>query len=198
MKIGTLVGNEDQMLDVQSGNKLQVNKESNNSTRYYNCDTPLTFTFNSSSIVCNLTSRDFYICVEVLCTSCFHSLLSTFIYPLHDVASTDADDIIVSLIPSWLSWSWKDSSEGRRRSNWGSTTSLTLTVLFHHLYHGDTWSWRRRDKCERRVSRRDRAFSRRFKLSRQFQLSGAKGSPLDKSGSSDASRVPSDEKRIER
>lgn len=43
-------------------------------------------------------------------------------------------------------------------------------------------------------SRRGRgcSFSRRFKLSGQFQLSGAKGSPLDKSGSSDAPRVPSD------
>lgn len=40
------------------------------------------------------------------------------------------------------------------------------------------------------------SFSHRFKLSGQFQLSGAKGSPLDKSGSSDAPRVPSDvEKR---
>lgn len=39
------------------------------------------------------------------------------------------------------------------------------------------------------------SFSRRFKLSGQFQLSGAKGSPLDKSGSSDAARVPSDEKK---
>lgn len=40
------------------------------------------------------------------------------------------------------------------------------------------------------------SFSRRFKLSGQFQLSGAKGSPLDKSGSSDVPRVPSDvEKR---
>lgn len=43
-------------------------------------------------------------------------------------------------------------------------------------------------------SRRGRgcSFSRRFKLSRQFQLSGAKGSPLDKSSSNDAPRVPSD------
>jgi len=39
------------------------------------------------------------------------------------------------------------------------------------------------------------SFSRRFKLSEQFQLSGAKGSPLDKSGSSDALRVPSDVKK---
>lgn len=41
------------------------------------------------------------------------------------------------------------------------------------------------------------SFSRRFKLSGQFQLSGAKGSPLDKSGSSDAPRVPSDVKKRE-
>lgn len=33
------------------------------------------------------------------------------------------------------------------------------------------------------------SFYRRFKLSGQFQLSGAKGSPLDKSDSSDALRV---------
>lgn len=112
---------------------------------------------------------------------------------LYDVST--ADVTVISLDPSWLSRSWEDSSEGRRRSNWGSTTSLTLTVLFHHLYHGDTWSWRRRDKCERpeREPRsRLRSFSCRFKLSGQFQLSGAKGSPLDKSGSSDAPRVPSD------
>lgn len=87
-------------------------------------------------------------------SSCFHSyfcqpcLFSLFINAhLHNVST--ADVIVISLDPSWLSWSWEDSSEGRRRSNWGSTTSLTLTVLFHHLYHGDTWSWRRRDKCER-------------------------------------------------
>jgi len=51
---------------------------------------------------------------------------------------------------------------------------------------------------EYRGGSRDYSFSRRFKLSGQFQLSGAKGSPLDKSGSSDAPRVPSDEKKIER
>lgn len=48
---------------------------------------------------------------------------------------------------------------------------------------------------ERRRPPRGCSFSRRFKLSGQFQLSGAKGSPLDKSGSSDAPRVPSDEKK---
>lgn len=124
-------------------------------------------------------------------------MLSLFI-GIHSLYDVSTADIVVSLDPSWVSRSWEDSSEGRRWSNWGSTTSLTLTVLFHHLYHGDTWSWRRRDKCERvkRIAGVTAApFPRWFKLPGQFQLSGAKGSPLDKSGSSDAPRVPSDVKK---
>lgn len=81
----------------------------------------------------------------------------------------------------WFSYPWKESFGGLLNS-WGSITSLTFTVLFHHLYQGDTWSWPKEKWFQ---SRENREKSARCKLSRSFQLSGSKDTLLNKLASND-------------
>jgi len=167
----------------------QVNKKSNNSSRYYDYDTPLTFTFNSLSIsFVNLHHGIFTV---------------TFVYKLFPLVIDIR--IFASRCIDWC-----------RRQHRFPHSVLNLVFLKGFVRGSTTKQLRIHDKPdvdgalpppvprrylvlkkERQMwtgsiaaGSRDCSFSRRFKLSGQFQLSGAKGSPLDKSGSSDAPRVP--------
>lgn len=63
-------------------------------------------------------------------------------------AITNLGFCIIELPDVWFSCGWNVSLDGLLNS-WGSMMSLTLTVLFHHLYQGDTWSWRKEKWVDR-------------------------------------------------